>query len=167
VRDRPVSVSRGNEREDLPLSKATEYLLEESRMVLPGMQALFGFQLIAVFNPAFSEKLGSFEQRLHLVSIGLVVIAIAIIMTPAAYHRQTSPRAVSAHLVALSTRLILLSMAPLALAICLDFYLVAWIILPSTLAAWIATGFLAMFGLLWFVFPRIPRRPAKPPSDRS
>ena len=41
-------------REELPLSKAAEYLLEECRMVLPGIQALFGFQLVAVFNSAWS-----------------------------------------------------------------------------------------------------------------
>jgi hypothetical protein len=151
------SASAGTEREGLPLSKATEYLLEESRMVLPGMQALFGFQLIAVFNSAFSEKLGTLEQRLHLASIALVVIGIALIMTPAAYHRQTSPRAVSAHLIALSTRLILLSMPPLALAICLDFYVVAWIVLHSVLAACLATTLLALFVFLWFILPRMRR----------
>jgi hypothetical protein len=150
--------STGTERESLPLSKATEYLLEESRMVLPGMQALFGFQLIAVFNSAFSEKLGALEQRLHLAAIALVVIGIALIMTPAAYHRQTSPHAVSARLIALSTRLILLSMAPLALAICLDFYLVGWIVLHSVLAACMATGLLALFVFLWFILPRMRSR---------
>jgi hypothetical protein len=44
-------------REELPLSKAAEYLLDECRMVLPGIQALFGFQLIAVFNSSFELKL--------------------------------------------------------------------------------------------------------------
>jgi len=39
--------------EDLPLSKAAQLLLEECRMVLPGIQALFGFQLIVVFNSRF------------------------------------------------------------------------------------------------------------------
>jgi len=38
------------EKEELPLRLAAEYLIEECRMVLPGIQALFGFQLIAVFN---------------------------------------------------------------------------------------------------------------------
>lgn len=37
-------------QEELPLSQAAQHLLEECRMVLPGIQALFGFQLIAVFN---------------------------------------------------------------------------------------------------------------------
>ena len=142
-----------SEREGISLSKATEYLLEESRMVLPGMQALFGFQLIAVFNSAFTEKLGPLEQRLHLVAIGLVVLAIALIMTPAAYHRQTSPRAVSAHLIAMSSRLILMSMGPLALAICIDFYLVAWVVVHQRTAAALAAIALVLFAALWFGFP--------------
>src|SRR5437588_6765743 len=60
--------------EQLPLSKAAEYLLDESRMVLPGIQALFGFQLIAVFNSAFEQKLSPAEQRGHLLAIGFVAI---------------------------------------------------------------------------------------------
>src|SRR6266481_2681346 len=55
--------------EKLPLSKAAEYLLDECRMVLPGIQALFGFQLIAVFNARFEEKLSFSELRLHLLAI--------------------------------------------------------------------------------------------------
>jgi hypothetical protein len=77
------------EKETLPLSEAITHLLEECRMVLPGVQALFGFQLIAVFNSTFRERLTSTEQIIHLVAIGLVTMAVALIMTPAAYHRQT------------------------------------------------------------------------------
>ena len=32
------------EREDVPLSQGATYLIEECRMVLPGVQAIFGFQ---------------------------------------------------------------------------------------------------------------------------
>src|SRR5204863_5078521 len=88
----PTPSRPGQEKhEELPLSKAAEYLLDECRMVLPGIQALFGFQLIAVFNSAFGEKLSSSKQRLHLLAIALLTIAIAIIMTPAALHRQKGP----------------------------------------------------------------------------
>ena len=38
--------------------------IDEARMVLPGIQALFGFQLIAVFNERF-RSLPQFEQTLH------------------------------------------------------------------------------------------------------
>jgi len=44
------------EREELPLSKAVSLMLDECRMVLPGLQALFGFQLIAVFNSGFGDN---------------------------------------------------------------------------------------------------------------
>ena len=60
--------------------------IEEARMVLPGMQALFGFQLIAVFNERFKE-LTENERFIHFNATVLVTIAIALIMTPAAYHR--------------------------------------------------------------------------------
>ncbi len=70
------------------LEQEATIILEESRMVLPGIQALFGFQLIAVFNQGFAEKLAPAEQIVHLLAFALVAIATALIITPAAYHRQ-------------------------------------------------------------------------------
>jgi hypothetical protein len=61
--------------------------IEEARMVLPGIQALFGFQLIAAFNATF-RQLEPQEQILHFVALVLVAVAIAIIMTPAAYNNH-------------------------------------------------------------------------------
>ena len=77
--------------EKIPLSQAVTHLLEECRMVLPGIQALFGFQLIVVFNPVFYERLSLTERDFHLTAIGLIVISIAMVMAPAAYHRQRDP----------------------------------------------------------------------------
>jgi hypothetical protein len=143
------------EREELPLSKAAEYLLDECRMVLPGIQALFGFQLIAVFHPAFAEKLSGAEQQLHLMAITLLVVAVAIIMSPAALHRGMNPREVNATFIRVSTRLLLWSMVPLALSICAEFYLVGRIILGSSVVALLATALFALFIALWFVVPRV------------
>jgi len=140
--------------EELSLSDAVTHLLEECRMVLPGMQALFGFQLIAVFNSTFSEKLSSTEQKLHLAAIGLVVIAIALVMTPAAYHRRTGARRVTQDFVAVATWLLLLSMFPLMIAICLDFYLIAHLVLHQTvISAVLSFVLLTIFSLLWFGLP--------------
>ena len=143
-------------RERLPLPKAVEYMLEECRIVLPGIQVLFGFQLIAVFSDRFARVLSPAEQRLHLLAIALVAVAIALIMAPAAYHRQTEPERVSERFVRVSSRLLLASMPPLALAVCLDFHLVARIIVGAA-AAWLASALLLVFVLLWFVLPRVAR----------
>src|SRR5205814_9891813 len=101
------------ERQPVPLADAAKQLMEECRMVLPGIQALFGFQLVAVFETPFPRLLTAEEQQLHLAALGLVAIAAALVMTPAAYHRQTCPREVTAGFVRLSSRLLLAGMVPL------------------------------------------------------
>src|SRR5438093_8268516 len=143
------------QREELPLSKAAQYLLEECRMVLPGIQALFGFQLIAVFSPGFAQKLTLAEQRLHLVAIALLAIAVALIMAPAAYHRQRGPQEVTSTFIHLATRLLLWSMVPLALSICIEFYLVGRVIEDGVLVPLGAAFLFAVFVGLWFVLPHV------------
>jgi hypothetical protein len=143
-------------KEMLPLSEAVTHLLEECRMVLPGIQALFGFQLIAVFNSTFSEKLTPTEQRFHLAAIGLVAVAVALVMAPAALHRQTSPHAATKGFIKVATRLLLLSMFPLMLGISFDFYLIARLILNNTLISLLfSTLLLISFATLWFLLPRL------------
>ena len=151
-------MNKGKE-EELSLNAAATHILEECRMVLPGIQALFGFQLIAVFSQGFSEKLTEAQQQLHLGAIVLVVIAIALVMAPAAIHRQTSRRAVSERFIWIASRLMLASMLPLALGLCLEVYLVAAAILKAGwLAAVIAALLLALFACLWILLPRRERK---------
>jgi len=143
-------------KEILPLSEAVTHLLEECRMVLPGIQALFGFQLIAVFNSTFREKLSSTEQYFHLAAIGLVAIAVALVMAPAAFHRQTSPQAATQDFITIASRLLLLSMLPLMLGISFDFYLIARLILNQPLLSLLLSIVLfTLFATLWFLVPRL------------
>lgn len=149
----------GPSEEGLPLAQSAQNLLEECRMVLPGIQALFGFQLIAVFNDGFSTKLADGEQYLHLGAIGLVAVAMALVMSPAAYHRQALPRTVTDHFIALSSHLLLWSMFPLALGIALDFYLIATVITKHRLISVVLAGaLLVLFFGLWLVLPRSQRK---------
>lgn len=127
-------------------------------MVLPGIQALFGFQLIAVFNEHFDQLLSTGEQRVHLIALALVAISAALVMSPAAHHREVEPYAVSTRFVRLSGRLLLLSMLPLALGTCLDFYLIANLILGDATFAAICTAFLGAFYLVfWYLLPWLYR----------
>lgn len=145
-----------NSKEELPLSEAVTHLLEECRMVLPGIQALFGFQLVTVFNSTFQEKLSSTEQYLHLAAIALVAIAVALVMAPAALHRQTSPQAATESFIKTASRLLLLSMFPLPLGIAIDFYLIGRLILQNEfMSLLLSVGLLLVFAALWFVLPRV------------
>ena len=69
------------------LEEEIRTVIEEARMVLPGIQAFFGFQLIAVFNNRFQE-LTHTEQVFHLIALLLLAVSIALIMTPASYIRK-------------------------------------------------------------------------------
>ncbi len=53
--------------------------IQEARMVLPGIQALFGFQLIAVFNERFKE-LAEDARLIHFSATVLIAVAIALII---------------------------------------------------------------------------------------
>ena len=139
----------------LSLKESAEYLLEECRMVLPGIQALFGFQLVAVFSTDFRKDLDPTMQRLHLMAIGLIACAVALIMAPAAFHRQAGGRRVTDTFVKVSTRLLLWSMVPLAVGICIDFYLIATIMLSGTLAALAAAILFLLYLVLWIALPRV------------
>jgi hypothetical protein len=135
------------------ISEAVSHLLEECRMVLPGIQALFGFQLVAVFNQRFAQ-IPSFDQMLHLVATTLVAIAAALIMTPAAYHRMRHETAVSEHFIHICTRFIIASMLLLACGIPSDLFVIAAMIFAKRhFAAVLALGVFAVLVSLWFIFP--------------
>lgn len=144
---------------ELPLDKAAEYMLEECRMVLPGIQALFGFQLIAVFSERFEKAVDAIGKSLHLAAIIFVVCAIALIMTPAALHRMTDPRTVSERYLNICTRLILAAMAPLATAIVIETWLVANILLERpVIAIGCAAACGAAFIVFWWTLPMTQRK---------
>lgn len=142
------------DKEALP--DVASHLLEECRMVLPGIQALFGFQLIVVFNGRFWEALTYGQRIIHLFAITLIAIAVALVMAPAAYHRLVLRDAVSHFFIAFASRCLLMSMFPLLLGIVLDMYLISGLILNSTILALLIAVFLAALYIgLWFVLPYV------------
>ena len=122
-------------------------------MVLPGIQALFGFQLIAVFNERFKE-LTEDERLIHFSATVLVTIAIALIMTPAAYHRLAEQTTISKFFVLLASWLIAAAMVPLMLGLTLEVYLLGLLVIgDSKTSLAVSTALFGVFSLLWFVFP--------------
>ncbi len=133
-------------------------MLQECRMVLPGIQALFGFQLVAVFEPRFVHVPFG-DQLLHLAAVALVAFSAALAIAPAAVHRQSVSHGVSERLLRISTLLLLTSMFFLAMGISIDFFIIAAFICKTRLLPVVAAAllFLALVAL-WFVFPQWRRR---------
>jgi hypothetical protein len=88
----PVSASRFKDREEnmedrtQSLETRITQALTELRVVLPGAQALFGFQVTAVLTEQFT-RLPNTSRYTHLASIAVVAIAVIMLIAPAAYHR--------------------------------------------------------------------------------
>jgi Family of unknown function (DUF6328) len=140
------------------LEEEVRIALDEARMVLPGIQALFGFQLVAVFCQPFAH-LSDWDRFLHLGALGLVVVSIALIMTPAAYHRIAERGPVSRHFLNLTSRFMTMAMLPLMLAILVEVFVVSKQITGEPgIGVAIGGVVLVLYAGLWFVFPWLHAR---------
>jgi hypothetical protein len=139
-----------------PLSESVSHTVEEARMLIPGVTAFLGFQLIAVFNSGFSQQLSHDEQMLHVAAMLLTLVALLMLLAPAAYHRQAESGWVSQGFVNLSSRLITGATPLFALGMTIDFYLLARAVSEDTsLALALALLILAITILLWYAIPHV------------
>ena len=128
-------------------------LIEEARVILPGVQALFGFQTIVVFNDHFAD-LAVFAKNCHLLGLAMVIITVAMVMTPAVYYRACGGCA-TLPMTRLSSMMIRGALAPLACGLALDMFTVIYAAserIGLSVGAGSAT-FVLLAGL-WFVLPR-------------
>jgi hypothetical protein len=152
---KPIGVGR---KQEISLDTAASHLLEECRMVIPGIQALFGFQLIAIFNQSFDEKLPKPAQIVHLVALILTALSMALVMTPAAVHRIAEPMSVSERFLWMASSLLLAGMVSLAIGVALDVFVVSTALTSSNaLGIVIGIAALVVFCALWLVVPRRER----------
>ena len=135
-------------------------IIEEARVILPGVQALFGFQTIAVFSDRFAE-LAYYAKACHAVGLIMVIVSVAMVMTPAIYYRTCHGHATRS-MVSLSSTMIRGALAPLAIGLALDMFTVIHVVtvgMPEhmMLSVAAALGTLALLTSLWFILPRQAR----------
>jgi cytochrome bd-type quinol oxidase subunit 2 len=134
------------------LKDKIQQVLTEVRVVLPGAQALLGFQFAALLVEGF-EKLPQSSKYVHFASLSLIALAIILMMTPAAYHRLVEQGEDTEHFHRFASRTMLASMIPLALGITGDFFVVARKITESDgLSVGLSALALIIFYGLWFGF---------------
>jgi hypothetical protein len=127
-------------------------IIEEARVILPGLQAVFGFQTAAVFNDRFTD-LETYAKVCHLIGLGLIVVSMAMLMTPAVYYRAQRGNATQ-RMVNVSRKSIRGALIPMSLGFSLDM-LTVMSLATGGLAISIAAGALtlALFAGLWYVMP--------------
>jgi Family of unknown function (DUF6328) len=136
-----------------PLSTKIDQMLTEARVIIPGCQALLGFQLVAMLTDAF-DKLPADAQIMHAAALCCVMVAMIFLMTPAALHRESFGGNDSESFLRLGSGFVIAAALPLALGIAADVYVVFLkishsIVLTSTASV---TLLLTMLGL-WYLYP--------------
>jgi len=148
---------RGAEMEKTPLKDRVEQVLTEARMVLPGVQALLGFQLATMLMEGF-DKLPQSSRYIHVVSLILMGLCVVLLMTPAAYHRIVERGEDTESFHRFASRLLLVVMIPLPLGICGDlFVVIRKVTASSSLSIASALVILMLFYGFWFAFPAYRR----------
>jgi len=132
------------------LKDKIQQMLTEVRVVLPGAQALLGFQFASLLMESF-EKLPQASKYVHFISLSLVALTVILLMTPSAYHRLVEQGEDTEHFHRVASRLLIAAMIPLAFGITGDFYVVAQKITKSaSLAIALSAIALLIFFGLWF-----------------
>lgn len=140
------------ERLDRELSE----LLQELRVLLPGVQVLLAFLLIVPFNARFAE-LEDGEQALYLASLILAAVATVCLVAPSAFHRILFRDRDKEWLIKASNGLALAGTFFLAVAISSAVFLVCELIYGSRLASAVAGGLGLLFLVVWYVVPLVRR----------
>jgi hypothetical protein len=159
--ERMITRGQSNERIDTPLRVKIEQLLTEARVILPGAQALFGFQLAIVLTQAF-EQLPKTSMAVHAASLLLVALAIMMLMAPAPYHRIVYAGEDTQDMYRVGSALVMGATLPLGLGMAGDVCVVIAKISGSFAIGSVTGGSaFVLLTVLWYVYPIIVARRAK------
>jgi hypothetical protein len=155
--ERAMSRQNLQEVEDPGLHEKIDAMLTEARVILPGAQALLGFQLAIVLTESF-EKLDAQLKSVHGAALLLVCLSILLLMAPAAYHRIVYAGEDSPDFHKVGSWLVTLSTIPLAVGLSAD-VLVVGTKMWSSMAAAVFTALLSLLflALAWLGVPLLVR----------
>lgn len=129
-------------------------LLNELRVVLPGVQALFAFLLIVPFNDRFQDISG-LERTVYIVALLASALACVLFITAPAFHRLRFRRHDKAQLLRIGNRCAIAGMAALAVAMVAGVFLVTELIVGAALACALTALIAVPIGILWWVVPLV------------
>ena len=160
-KDRASKKDRRDLGSHTEITDKTEQVLIEARVVLPGVQALLGFQFATVLMQSF-DALPLSSKYVHLVSLCLMALSMILLMSPAAFHRIVEKGENTERMVRFASGMLLAAMVPLPLGISGDFFVVVRKVTSAPRLAMVAsTAVLICFYTLWFGYTNYRRRELK------
>jgi hypothetical protein len=133
------------------LRKRYEMLLQELRVVLPGVQVLMAFLLTAPFAQRFGD-LDDIGRRAYLVALVSALASTICLLTPTVFHRVAERTARRARLV-WSVRLAVVGMIALALALTAATWCITRLVFGTVAGTVVAVCAVIAFVGIWVILP--------------
>jgi predicted membrane channel-forming protein YqfA (hemolysin III family) len=131
-------------------------LLNEIRVLLPGVQVLFAFLLTAPFASGF-EKVTEFQRDLYAICLLSALAATACLVAPTTYHRIQWRQRDKEVLLRTSNRLTIAGSMFLALSLTCSILLIGDYLFDRWVAI-LASAITALgFVVLWYAIPLVRR----------
>ena len=149
-----------------PLATKIEQLLTEARVIIPGAQALFGFQFVAMLTNGF-DHLPQASKNMHAVALGLIAINVVLLMTPAAVHRLSFGGEDSPRFLQIGSALVIAAPIFMAAGIAVENYVVLQKVMNAEV--WSVFGAVLTFVVFagcWYAFPLALRTAMKRSNGR-
>jgi hypothetical protein len=127
-------------------------LLQELRVVLPGVQVLLAFLLTAPFQQRFAQLPGTLRNA-FFASIACATVATALLIAPSAHHRLRWREGEKERLLQVANRLAIWGTVFLATAIVLALYVITNVLFATWIALLTAVLTVALFAWLWYALP--------------
>jgi VIT1/CCC1 family predicted Fe2+/Mn2+ transporter len=142
----------GDESKAERLDRELKELTDELRVVLPGVQVLFGFLLAMPFTNRF-EDVSDTQRDAYFASFLCATASSVCLIAPSVMHRIQWRRQDKERLLRTSNTLALAGATLLALSITGAVFVVTDVLFDETSAALVAAATAALVAALWCVVP--------------
>ena len=127
-------------------------LLQELRVVLPGVQVLFAFLLTVPFSARFGD-VSPLQQTVFFGTLVCTAISAGLLIAPSAHHRLLWRQQARERRLRMANRLAITGMILLVPAMVGAIFVITDILFGSTAAAFGTAAITAFFVYVWFVVP--------------
>ncbi|MCA0387074.1 MAG: DUF6328 family protein [Bacteroidetes bacterium] len=148
---------RTPEDENAPDGRSLNDMLQELRILLQGAQVLTAFLVVLPFNQSFG-KIHPFEKWVFIATFMCSVASLVFFSAPAAHHRLIRPLIHRVTFKLFATRMILVGLVFLSLALVLVTQLVVWQVMETTASIFVTAFVGILIILVWWLFPIFLRR---------
>lgn len=127
-------------------------LLQELRVLLPGVQVLLAFLLTAPFSARFPDMTDA-QRAGYFAALLCAAAATALLMAPTTYHRIRFRARDKERMLRMGNRCVLAGTVLLAASVSIALYVVTDFLFNRTASVLVAIGSAVVYAALWYLLP--------------